>query len=235
MSKIKRKIIHIDKKKCNGCGLCVPACTEGALQIIDGKACLVSEKYCDGLGACLGECPEGAITIEEKVVEQFDEEAAKEHVRKTKHKEPLPCGCPGSMVQSIETKKRDEAKKVKIPSELTSWPVQLMLVPPHAPFLKHANLLISADCVPFAYADFHQDLLRDRVLVICCPKLDDAEFYQAKLAEIFKLNISKSVLVIHMEVPCCFGLIKIVKNAIEASGKNISFREVTLGINGDKK
>ncbi len=235
MSKIKRKIIHIDKKKCNGCGLCVPACAEGALQIIDGKACLVSEKYCDGLGACLGECPEGAITIEEKVVEVFDEKAAGEHMKKVKRKEPLPCGCPGTMVQFLESKKKDEAKKVKIPSELTSWPVQLMLVPPHAPFLKHANLLISADCVPFAYADFHQDLLRDKVLVICCPKLDDAEFYQAKLTEIFKLNISKSVLVVHMEVPCCFGLIKIVKNAIEASGKNISFREVTLGINGDKK
>jgi len=235
MSKIKRKIIHIDKKKCDGCGLCVPACAEGALQIIDGKAHLVSDKYCDGLGACLGECPQGAITIEEKEVEQFDEEAAKEHVRKTKHKEPLPCGCPGTMVQSIETRKRDGAEKVMIPSKLTSWPVQLMLVPTHAPFLKHANLLISADCVPFSYANFHQDLLKDRILVICCPKLDDAEFYKEKLTEIFRLNIPKSVLVTHMEVPCCFGLVNLVKNAIEASGKNISFREVTLGINGDKK
>ena len=235
MSKIKRKIIHIDKKKCDGCGLCVPACAEGALQILDGKAHLVNDKYCDGLGACLGECPQGAITIEEKEVEQFDEEAAKEHMKKTEHKVPLPCGCSGTMVQSLETKKKDEAKNVKMPSELSSWPVQLMLVPPHAPFLKHANLLISADCIPFAYADFHQDLLKDRVLVICCPKLDDAKFYQEKLTEIFRLNIPKSVFVAHMEVPCCFGLINIVKNAIEASGNNIAFSEVTLGINGERK
>lgn len=235
MAKIKRNIVHIDEEKCDGCGLCVPACVEGAIQIIDGKARLISEKYCDGLGACLGECPKGAITVEEKEVEPFNEEAAKEHMEKVEYKEPLPCGCPGTMVQSFESRGKEAIKMARTPSELTSWPVQLMLVPPHAPFLKHANLLISADCVPFAYADFHQDLLKDRVLIICCPKLDDAELYQAKLTEIFKLNIPKSVMVAHMEVPCCFGLVDIVKKAIEASKEDIPFSEVTLGIKGDRK
>ena len=240
MAKIKRKIVHIDEEKCDGCGLCVPACVEGAIQIIDGKAHLASEKYCDGLGACLGECPKGAITIEEKEIEPFDEESAKKHIGEAKHKKPLPCGCPGTTIQSFESKGEEEvqpqvAKDARIPSELTSWPIQLKLVPPVAPFLMHTDLLITADCVPFAYADFHQKLLKGKVLIICCPKLDDAEYYQSKLTEIFKLNIPKSVLVAHMEVPCCFGLVNIVKNAIKGAGQNIPFSEVTLGIKGDRK
>ena len=235
MTKIRRNIIHIDEEKCDGCGLCVPACAEGAIQIVDGKARLVSEKYCDGLGKCLGECPQGAITVEEKEVVRFDEEAVKRHIERVKHEEALQCGCPGTMVQSFEGRSKEAAKTVKIPSELTSWPVQLKLVPPVAPFLKDADLLIAADCVPFAYADFHQGLLRNRVLIICCPKLDDAEYYQAKLTEIFQLNTPKSVLVAHMEVPCCFGLVSIVKDAIRSSGNDIQLNEVTLGIKGDKK
>ncbi|MBI4721735.1 MAG: 4Fe-4S binding protein [Candidatus Stahlbacteria bacterium] len=235
---MKRNIVHIDAEKCNGCGLCVPACAEGAIQIIDGKARLVGDRYCDGLGACLGECPKGAISIEEKEVEPFDEESAKKHIGEMKHKEPLPCGCQGTMVQFFESKDKEAIKNIKIPSELISWPIQLKLVPPVAPFLKHSNLLIAADCVPFAYANFHRDLLKGRVLIICCPKLDevqpqDAEFYQSKLTEIFKLNAPKSVLVAHMEVPCCFGLVSIVKNAIKSSGQNIPFSEVTLGIKGE--
>ncbi len=235
MAKTKRNIVHIDEEKCDGCGLCVLACAEGAIQIIDGKAKLVSEKYCDGLGACLGKCPQDAITVEEKEVEQFDEESAKRHIENVKHKEPLQCGCSGTMVQSFKNKGKESVKSVEIPSELTSWPIQLKLVPSNASFLDDADLLIAADCVPFAYANFHQDLLRNRILIICCPKLDDAEYYQSKLTDIFKLNTPKSVLVANMEVPCCFGLVNIVKNAIEDSEKNIPFEKITLGIKGNIK
>jgi NAD-dependent dihydropyrimidine dehydrogenase PreA subunit len=227
--------VRIDESKCDGCGLCVPNCAEGAIQIIDGKARLISDKYCDGLGACLGECPKGAISMEEMEAEAFDELAVKEHLEKLKHREGAPCSCPGSRVLSFDVQNSSREAGLKIQSELTSWPIQLKLVPALAPFLNNAGLLVSADCVPFAYADFHQELLRGRVLIICCPKLDDAEYYQTKLTEIFKLNAPKSVLVAHMEVPCCFGLVSIVKSAIKSSGQNIPFSEVTLGIKGDRK
>ena len=223
----KRKIVHIDEEKCTGCGDCIPNCAEGALQIIDGKAKLVKEIYCDGLGACLGHCPEDAITIEEKEADSFNEEATKKHLddmKKEKNKD-LPCGCPGTAVKSFK----------KFKSELTQWPVQLMLVPVEAPFLKDRDLLIAADCVPFSYPDFHQDYLKDKALVIGCPKLDAATIYEEKLAEIFKRNNIKSITVLHMEVPCCFGLVRIVKEALRLSGKKIPFKEVTIGIKGDVK
>ena len=228
----KRKIVRIDEEKCTGCGLCIPNCAEGALQIVDGKAKLVKDIYCDGLGACLGHCPEDAITIEERDAKSFDEEATKKHLKDLKKKEQqkeLPCGCPGTAVKSF--KKR----ATKSESELTQWPVQLMLVPVTAPYLKDADLLIAADCVPFSYPDFHQDFLKGKVLVIGCPKLDAATIYEEKLAEIFKMNNIKSVTVMHMEVPCCFGLNQIVNEALRLSGKKILLKEITVGIRGDLK
>ena len=183
-----RKIIRIDEEKCNGCGLCVPACAEGALQIVDGKAKLVSEKYCDGLGACLGECPQGAITIEERAAEEFEEEAVKLHLEKKKHTmEELPCGCPSAMVTQFERREMPGATpsvNMTQPSMLSHWPVQLTLVSPAAPFLQGADLVLTADCVPFAYADFHQDFIKDRTVLVACPKLDDFQAHLKKLTDI---------------------------------------------------
>jgi len=234
----KRKIVHIDEEKCTGCGDCIPNCAEGALKIVDGKAKLVKEIYCDGLGACLGHCPEDAITIEEREADSFSEEATKKHldeIKKEKNKD-LPCGCPGTAVKSFKkSHKNASSKKEASVSELTQWPVQLMLVPTEAPFLKDRDLLIAADCVPFSYPDFHQDFLKERALVIGCPKLDAATVYEEKLAEIFKRNNTKSITVLHMEVPCCFGLVQIVKEALRLSGKKIPLKEVTIGIKGDVK
>jgi NAD-dependent dihydropyrimidine dehydrogenase PreA subunit len=227
-----RKIVRIDEEKCNGCGICIPACVEGALQIIDGKARLLSEKYCDGLGACLGECPEGAITIEEREAEEFDEEATEHHL------EELPCGCPSSTVAQFERREaegsatRDNACQ---PSMLGHWPVQLALVPPTAHFLKGADLLLVADCVPFAYAGFHQGFLRDHALLVACPKLDDFRAHQEKLADILLYSQPKSLTVLHMEVPCCSGLTHMAKEAIRVSGRDVPLREVTIGIKGDLK
>lgn len=235
----KRKIVKINEEKCNGCGLCIPNCAEGALQIVDGKAKLVKEIYCDGLGACLGHCPEGAITIEERESAGFDEKATKKHLEglKKKEKKDLPCGCPGTAVKTLKgggSRVKGEGK-VKSESELGNWPVQLMLVPVEAPYLKEADLVIAADCVAFSYPDFHQDFLRDKVLLIGCPKLDAAPIYEEKLAELFKLNNIKSITVLHMEVPCCFGLIQIVKEALRLSGKKIPLEKVIVGIKGDIK
>ena len=232
-----RKIIRIDEEKCNGCGVCVPACAEGALQIIDGKAKLISETYCDGLGACLGECPQGAITIEERTAEEFDEEAVKHHLEE---KEPvsreLPCGCPSATVTQFE---RQEAAGVvpgeatDQPSMLSQWPVQLTLVPPTAPFLQGTDLVLAADCVPFAYAGFHQDFLRDHSLLVACPKLDDFQAHLKKLTDILSYSQVKSLTAVHMEVSCCFGLVHMAKQAVQLSGKDIPFKEVTVSIKGD--
>jgi ferredoxin len=232
--KLKRKIVRIDEEKCNGCGLCVTSCAEGALQIIDGKARLVSETYCDGLGACLGECPQGAITVEERAADEFDEEAAKHHMAHHAAEEPLPCGCPGASVRQIERPAQEHSvPTAHQPSMLTNWPVQLTLVPPHAPFLQGADVVLAADCVPFAYAGFHRDFLRDRALLIACPKLDDFEAHLAKLTEILRRSDVKSITVVHMEVPCCSGLVHMAKQAIQASGKDIPLKEVTVGISGE--
>lgn len=222
----KRKIIRIDEEKCNGCGLCIPNCPEGALQIIDGKARLISDLFCDGLGACIGHCPQGAITIEERDAEPYDERKVMENIT----------GCPGSKMMDFRAKRavEDDKSVGKTESQLRQWPVQIHLVPAFAPYLQDADLLISADCVPFAYADFHRDLLKGKILLIGCPKLDDLESYEEKLTEIFRNNKMKSVTYAHMEVPCCFGLIDIVKAAISASGKDIPFEEVTISISGEK-
>jgi len=232
-----REIIRIDEEKCNGCGVCVPACAEGALQIIDGKAKLISETYCDGLGACLGECPQGAITIEERAAEEFDGEAVKLHLEEKKHTmEELPCGCSSTTVTQFE---RQEVTGVA-PRETTDhqsmlghWPVQLTLVPPAAPFLQGADLVLAADCVPFAYAGFHQDFLKNHRLLVACPKLDDFQAHLKKLTDILSHSQVKSLTVVHMEVPCCSGLVHMAKQAIQLSGKDIPLKEVTVSIKGD--
>jgi NAD-dependent dihydropyrimidine dehydrogenase PreA subunit len=229
MTTAKRKIVKIDEEKCDGCGACVPACAEGALQIIDGKARLVSEKYCDGLGACLGECPQGAITIEEREVEEFDEKATKER---------LPCGCPSTMTTQFERHKSADIDLEHVPprqSMLSHWPVQLALVPPDAPFLQEADLVLAADCVPFAYAGFHQDFLTGHALLVACPKLDDFQAHLKKLTEVLRHSPVKSLTVVHMEVPCCSGLVHMAQQAIRLSGKDIPFKEVIIGIKGDLK
>jgi len=232
-----RKIIRIDEEKCNGCGLCVPACAEGALQIVDGKAKLIREQYCDGLAACLGECPQDALTIEEREAEEFDEESVKIHLEeKEQVEEKLPCGCSSATVTQFE---RQEAAGVVLrdaPSQqsmLGHWPVQLTLVPPKAPFLQGVDLMLTADCVPFAYAGFHQDLLDGHALLVACPKLDDFQAHQKKLTDILSQSDVKSITAVHMEVPCCSGLVHMAKQAIQSSGKDIPLKEITIGMKGD--
>jgi ferredoxin len=230
--KVKRSIVKIDEEKCNGCGLCVPSCAEGALQIIDGKAKLVSEIYCDGLGACLGECPQGAITIEERTAEEYNEEATKTHLSEMKQEEELVSGCESANVAQFVDSAHDD-RMIPRHSLLGHWPVQLTLVPPAAPFLQNADLVIAADCVPFAYPGFHQDFLKDHALVVACPKLDDFQAHLVKLTEVLKQSSVKSLKVVHMEVPCCSGLVHMAKQAIQHSGKDIPMEEVTIGIKGD--
>lgn len=244
-----RKIVNIDEEKCDGCGLCVPACAEGAIQIIDGKARLVNETYCDGLGACLGECPNDAISIEERKAEAFDEEAVEHHLSRLEghvreeapthaESEPLPCGCPGSAVQEINRAEGASRGVIaptaeEIQSRLSNWPVQMHLVPAKAPYLKGADLLLAADCVPFALADFHRKFLGGRILLVGCPKLDDSEFYSRKMAEILRQNEIRSLTVLHMEVPCCFGLVALARKALEDAGVNIPLTTVKVGIRGE--
>lgn len=234
-----RKIVRIDGEKCNGCGVCVPACAEGAIQVINGKAKLINETYCDGLGACLGECPQGAITIEERVAAEFDEDAAKLNLKKENHtREELPCGCPSATVTQFErhgTTGITTGEVTEQRSMLSHWPVQLALVPPVAPFLQGADLLLAADCVPFAYAGFHQDFIKEHALLVACPKLDDFQAHLKKLTDILSYSSVKSLTVVHMEVPCCSGLVHMVKQAMKLAGKDIPLKEVTIGIKGDLK
>ncbi len=244
----KRKIVEIDEEKCNGCGQCVPSCAEGAIQIIDGKAKLVSDVYCDGLGACLGTCPEDAIRIVERDADPFDEEAAHRHVESREPPvagaaDPHACACPSMEVHDLRMAARPpgsqppaacagEGEADALPSALGNWPVQLRLVPPNAPFLQDADLLLVADCVPFAYADFHRRLLQGRPVVVGCPKLDDAPSYVDKLAAILTQSSIRRVTVVHMEVPCCTGLLRIAESAIAQSGRNVPLDDVTIQIQG---
>ena len=238
-----RKIVKIDEEKCNGCGLCIPNCAEGALQIIEGKARLLSEKFCDGLGACLGQCPQDAITVIEREAEGFDEEAVKSYLHKEKKTQPQPeshpafSGCPSSRAMHFKVaESRDESAPARPEaSMLTQWPVQLKLVPVNAPYFEDADLLVAADCVPFAYPNFHRDFLKGRAVVVGCPKLDDIHFYIEKLTEIFKMNSIKSVTVPYMEVPCCSGLVRATEEAVKASKKDIPLKKVKIGIRGDIK
>lgn len=238
-TKLTRKIVRIDEEKCNGCGLCVPSCVEGALQIIDGKAMLVSEQYCDGLGACLGKCPQDAITVEEREAEDFDEEAARRQAGMPGGVAAVsPRGCPSAAVTQFEPVPElasTSAQAAGPESLLGHWPVQLTLVPPGAPFLQGADVVLAADCVPFAYPAFHQEFLRGRVLLVACPKLDDFQAHQLKLAEVLRRSDIKSITVVHMEVPCCSGLVYMAGQALKMSGKEIPLEEVTIGIKGDRK
>lgn len=235
-----RKIIKIDEEKCNGCGVCIPSCAEGALQIIDGKAKLVKEQYCDGLGVCLGRCPRGALTVEEREAEAFDEEAALDHqqsVKREKEQEPLACGCPASTVSIFEPVRRQKEPAV-VPdsagqSSLSHWPVKLQLVPPAAPFLQGAELLLAADCVPFAYGGFHRNLLTAHALITGCPKLSDYDAHLNKLTEILKQSDIKSITVVRMTVPCCSGLVHMLKQALQMSGKDIPWSEIVVDPRGE--
>ena len=236
-----RKIVRIDEERCNGCGLCIPNCAEGAIQLIDGKAKLLSEKFCDGLGACLGHCPQDAITVIEREAEDFDEKAVEAHLhtKEEVNPEPIPlfAECPSSRAMHFEVPETGEEKGTDIPSAsmLSQWPVQLKLVPVNAPYFQNADLLVAADCVPFAYPDFHRDFLKGRVVVVGCPKLDDIQYYKDKLTQIIKTNSIKSVTIPYMEVPCCFGLVKATEDAMAASGKKIPLKKAKIGVRGDIK
>lgn len=257
-----RKIVKIDESKCNGCGLCIPNCAEGALAIVDGKAKLMKDLYCDGLGACLGHCPVDAITIIEREAEEFDQEAVEEMLKQTdkkisskhdQHVENATCpgsavrqfeasgykmhshneGCPGSRMRMIQRKDEDGGTEGNVSSKLRQWPVQLQLVPASAPYLKKADLLVTADCVPFAYGNYHNDFLNGKVVVVGCPKLDDSMFYAKKLEDIIKLNDLESITVLRMEVPCCSGIAQAAKIGRDKSGVNIPIKVVTISIEGE--
>lgn len=240
---MKRKVVQIHKELCNGCGLCVNACHEGAIQMVDGKAELISDKYCDGLGDCLPVCPTGAIEIIEREAEEYSQEAVDELLKqKEKKAERMPCGCPGTMAKKLERKEstQPEIKKEKPisadgqrPSELRQWPVQLNLVHPQADYLDGANLLIAADCTAYAYGDFHKDFIKNHVTFIGCPKLDDNGYYTEKLTEIFKKNDIKSITVIRMEVPCCGGIVQAVRTAMLQAQTIVPYKEVTITIDGN--
>ena len=207
-----------------------------SIQIVDGKARLVKDVYCDGLGACLGKCPQDAITIIQREAEEFDEKAAEEHMKTSQTASsvsPAPMACPSVKAMQLENEptKTPTSKAV---SRISNFPYQLKLIPPNAPFLRNADLLIAADCVPFAYADFHEDMLKCRMLAIGCPKLDDATLYRNKLAEIFRTADIRSVTVVNMEIPCCFGLTRLVKEALELSGKAVPLTQQTISIKGEK-
>ena len=233
-----RKIIRIDKEKCNGCGACADACHEGAIGIINGKAELVREHFCDGLGDCLPQCPTGAISFEEREAPEYDEKAVKEAQKKILAKNQTMAahvGCPGSKSMQIQRKEIAETKKLSSAadqiSKLQNWPVQIKLAPVSAPYFNDAKLLIAADCTAYAYASFHQDFIRNKITLIGCPKLDQVD-YSEKLTAIIQNNNIQSVTIVRMEVPCCGGLEMAAKKALQNSGKFIPWQVVTISIDG---
>jgi len=254
MAKVKRKTIKIDEEKCDGCGLCIPSCPEGALQIVDGKARLVKESFCDGLGACLGDCPRGALAIEEKEVEEYDGEGVVSHIKEKspellekhlahlrEHAHELPqhhshagiSSCPSAQMLHWQKKEDVAEASVRVSSELRQWPIQLHLVPAHAPYLRNADLVLVADCVPFAYANFHHDFIKGKAIAIGCPKLDDLSAYVSKITQILESSDIKSIKVVYMEVPCCQGLVQAVREALRKSGKDIPLETVMIGVKGE--
>ncbi len=229
-----RKIIRIDEEKCNGCGICVNACHEGAIELIDGKARLTREDYCDGLGDCLPACPMGAISFEEREAPAYDE-AAVQAAKEKKASAPLPCGCPGTQSRAIRRESCADSTPsatTENVSQLLQWPVQIKLVPVNAPYFDGANLLVAADCTAYAYGNFHNEFIRNHIALIGCPKLDEGD-YTDKLTAIIANNNIKSVTVVRMEVPCCGGIESAVKNALKTSGKFIPWRVVTISTNGN--
>lgn len=274
---MKRKIININDEKCDGCGQCIPDCPEGALQVIEGKARLVSDLFCDGLGACIKTCPNDAMIIEEREAEPYSEKKVMANIvkygdavvrahldhlkdhgenellrqaieylnenkikipeKETAHAATLACGCPGSSAREItREKKTQHSGSHKAESELRQWPVQLKLLNPSAAYFNNADLLVSADCVPFAYGGFHSELLADKIVVMFCPKLDPyIDEYIEKMAAILTNNNIKSVTIAHMEVPCCSGTVHIIEKALQQSGKKIPVKEITISVNGEIK
>ena len=241
--RVNRKIIEIDEDRCDGCGNCVIACAEGALQVIDGKARVISDNLCDGLGACLGDCPQGALEIIEREAEEFDEQAVEEHLEtRTDGAEAqgtMPCGCPSTQIQSFvpagscQSANIPRTQAAPAKSSLSHWPVQIRLIPPTAPFLKDADLLVVADCVPVAFPPLHRDFMVGKAVMVGCPKFDDAREYVDKFAEIFKTAGVRSVTTLVMEVPCCSGLPSIVKKGMEKAGVHVPSRQVTISTRGE--
>ncbi len=243
--KLKRKIIQIDEEKCDGCGNCVIGCAEGALSIVDGKAKVISDNLCDGLGACIGECPQDALEIIEREAEAFDEAAVEAHMAAQRQAQQsqasvqpdTACGCPSTQIQTFRggcPSARIKAQPVSADeaSALSHWPVQIRLIPPHAPFLKGADLLVVADCVPVAFPSLHQDLLKGRVVMIGCPKFDDVDEYIEKFTAIFKTAGVKSVTTAVMEVPCCAGLPWMVEKGLAAAKTQIPYSQVVVSTRG---
>ena len=232
---MKRQIIHIDKEKCNGCGLCVTACKEGAIGLTEGKAELLRDDYCDGLGNCLPVCPTGAITFEEREAAEFNEEAVQKNMsaQPAQQAPKIPCGCPGSQSKTIRhTAPETQHASGPVKSELAQWPVQIKLAPINAPYFKNAHLLIAADCTAFAYGDFHSRFMKNKVTLIGCPKLDEGD-YSEKLTEILRVNDIKSVTIVRMEVPCCGGISYAAQTALKNSGKFIPWNIVTISTDGE--
>lgn len=229
-----RRIIEIDKEKCNGCGLCAKACHEGAIGMVDGKATLLRDDYCDGLGDCLPVCPTGAITFVEREAAAYDEGAVQANMAK---KGKTPCACPGSQSKLLEVqekmaaKREEEATPVAVPSRLRQWPVQIKLAPIKAPYFDGAKLLIAADCTAYAYGNFHEEFMKGKITLVGCPKLDMVD-YSEKLTEIIKQNDIQSVTIVRMEVPCCGGMELAAKKALQASGKFIPWQMVTISTDG---
>lgn len=247
---VKRLMIIIDEDKCTGCGLCVPNCAEGALQIVDGKAKVVSESYCDGLGACLGHCPEGALTLREVETVEFDEEAAMAYVAQTRgqaasapvatHSGGADVGCAGSETFTYaaghEVSAHDNAVPENIaPSQLNQWPVKLKLLSPQHPVFQDSRIAILADCAGPAYAGLHEDFIKDRAAILVCPKFEDYDENLQKLNAIFQNHNVKEIALVHMEVPCCFGLARLAQEAIHNSGKEIPLRTYVIGVKGEIK
>lgn len=234
MGRTARKIIRIDREKCDGCGQCASACHEGAIEIVDGRARLVKESYCDGLGACIGDCPRGALTVETREADEFDEQAVaveQERRKAAAGKPAAACGCPSAAARALQPAACMDSP-VAVQSQLTAWPVQITLIPPSAPFLEDADLLIAADCTPFAFADFHRRFMRGRVVLVGCPKLDDTTPYLEKLTEIFRTRSIRSVEVAYMQVPCCSALPRLVLAARESAGAGFPARLTRIGLDG---
>lgn len=246
-----RKIIEIDQEKCNGCGLCINACHEGALQLIDGKAVLISDEYCDGLGDCLPECPTGAIEIKQREAAEYDEELVQarqaslkaQAQSQSKHShddnsQHTSCSCPGTRAATLKQipvtgVKKTVSDETERPSELKQWPVQLNLLNPQASYLQNADLLIAADCTAYAYASFHEKFMKDRITLIGCPKLDDIDYYTEKITEIIRKNNPHSIQVVKMDVPCCSGITRAVKESMLQARTVVPYSEVTISAQGE--
>ncbi len=231
---IERDIITIDEELCDGCGLCVPSCHEGAIQIIDGKAKLIDDSFCDGLGDCLAECPQNAITIEKKEVAPYDQEAVDRHLEKltAQANEPLACGCPGTLARTIE-RGEDNGPTAEMKSELRQWPVKIELVNPGAPYFQGADLAVIADCSPIAFANTHSDIIKGKAVAIGCPKFGDINLYQNKIRGIIDQGNIRSISIYRMEVPCCGGLVHACQIAAQSATKKIPVEEVIVGIEGE--